>query len=604
MKTQILIVLFSLVFFHFTAISQPHTNDCNEYPGSSTKVFVFVGELLDFKKITAEERVNEARFLAIYRIIERVCGNYSGDTIRFNIIDADYDTSFARIKNQLLMLTKDTTEYNNYRLWGGLCFDVFKTKNNRWAVPFMEKNNVITIGQKALNPRKMGFAKDAFYDTKGMTKEEVGTIFYEPYYRIEGNKVFPVLGNSIEEVFRYEREGTLASAGAYERPTDPDFQIKEVEMAEIPEEDPDSVKQVLEKEFVKIKELLSKDPFDETQIRALIRNCGGKKDYSYCEAYFDTLLFKYPNDVCAYLVKAKIRHPRARLADTSRILVLQQAVKVDSNNYEANYELALSYYRLFHEQPGRHYAHESRKSFMRCAVIDTTELVLLKYPVIQLSHYLDDRSIADRYQHTTFKVKTDDAGIATKDKYNWYFPVEPLLRKKKNWETDYSVDIIHELDRTTYHLGWISEALAWFREPVLSLTSEQKVYRLSWFRSFDAPVVIRMENRGGEVVIYWKIAGPRDAEGNDVPAPEFSKKLSMRDWEKFEELLTGIDYWSMLPTEYRFKSTDGALWLLEGAMNGKRQLTLRPGDVYPMYTECLKYLIHLTDLKIPKNRMY
>jgi hypothetical protein len=72
MKTRILIVLISLVSFHSTAISQQQTNDCNELPESSTKVFVFIGELLELTKIAGEKDVNQERFLAAYRIIERV----------------------------------------------------------------------------------------------------------------------------------------------------------------------------------------------------------------------------------------------------------------------------------------------------------------------------------------------------------------------------------------------------------------------------------------------------------------------------------------------------------------------------------------------------
>ena len=193
MKARVLIVLIYLVCFHFTGICQQQTNDCNVQPGSPIKVFVFIGELLAVKKIPGEDRVNQARFLATYRIMERICGSYTGDTVRFNVIQIDYDTSFTKIRNQLLMLTKDTTEDNDYELWGDLCFDVFKTKNNQWAVPSMTKNETVTFGQKELTPRKMRFAKESFYDTKGMTKEEVGIVYYEPYYRIEKDRAVPVL---------------------------------------------------------------------------------------------------------------------------------------------------------------------------------------------------------------------------------------------------------------------------------------------------------------------------------------------------------------------------------------------------------------------------
>jgi hypothetical protein len=604
MKARISIVLFSLVFLHFAGVCQQQTNDCNEQPGSPTKVFVFVGELLNLKQVPAEDDFNETRFVATYRIIEKVCGSFPRDTIRFHVIQMNYDTSFAKIRNQLLMLIKDTAD-NDYKLWGDLSFDVFKTTNNQWAVPYMEKNETVTIGQKALKERKMRFAKDAFYDTKGMTKEEVGIVYYEPYYRIEKDRVVPLMGNTIEEVFRYEKEGTLASAGAYERPADRHpITIREVEMADIKEEDPDSVKQVLEKELLAIKDSLAIDPFNEKQIRALIRNCGAKEDYSYCKAYFENLLNDYPDSIRAYLVKAKLRHPKANLEDTSRIFVLLQAVKVDSDNYEANYELAISYYRLFHRQPGNHFAYAARKSFIRCAVIDPTELIILKYPVIQLSNFLNDSSTANFYKYISTRDNSDTVRIPTVGKHNWYFPVGLFLRKKIDWQSDYSVDIMHELDMATFQIDWLSDALKWFKEPVLTSKHPQEVYRLLWSRSFDPPVVIRLEKTNNDVFIYWKLPASRDALDIAQSALQFKKKLSLRDWKKFEQSLNDIDYWSMLPSEYKHKSTDGAMWVLEGAVEEKYQITIRPGDVYPKYTDCLKSLIRLTDLNIPKNRTY
>ena len=56
--------------------------------------------------------------------------------------------------------------------------------------------------------------------------------------------------------------------------------------------------------------------------------------------------------------------------------------------------------------------------------------------------------------------------------------------------------------------------------------------------------------------------------------------------------------------QFTHKSTDGAMWVLEGAVEGKYQVTLRPGDIYPKYTNCLMHLVNLTDLNIPKNRIY
>lgn len=199
---------------------------------------------------------------------------------------------------------------------------------------------------------------------------------------------------------------------------------------------------------------------------------------------------------------------------------------------------------------------------------------------------------------------TNSDGIPVANKHNWYIPAELMLRGKINWKTDYTADIMHQVDMTTRRLDWISDDLSWFKEPLLSQGYGPKAYRLLWLRTFDPPVVIRMERTKNDVFIYWKIPPPPDSL-NPHPAPvEFKKKLRLRDWKKFEKSVNGLDYWTMMPAEYTPKSTDGALWLLEAAVDGKYQFTMRPGDIYHNYTECLISLINLTDLKIPEDRIY
>ncbi|WP_152267796.1 hypothetical protein [Agriterribacter humi] len=59
----------------------------------------------------------------------------------------------------------------------------------------------------------------------------------------------------------------------------------------------------------------------------------------------------------------------------------------------------------------------------------------------------------------------------------------------------------------------------------------------------------------------------------------------------------------MLPAEFTHKSTDGAMWVLEGAVEEKYQVTLRPGDIYPKYTNCLMHLVNLTDLNTKESHL-
>lgn len=611
MKTHILALLISLVLFHSFGVCQNQIDDCNEKEGSPQKLFVFIGELLHAKDVSGEKRVNEVRFSATYRIVDRICGSYKGDTISFDVIQFRYDSSFMKNKYQLLMLTKDTGQNEDFKLWGYLRFDVFKTAKNQWAVPYMLKNDRDYAGLKPLKPKKTSFFEDAFYDIRGMTREEIDVTYPEEFYKIKKDKAIPLLGSSIDEIFQHEKEGTLANANMYDHlpMDDPDRNIvvKEVEMAAFKEPDPDSLKQANEKAYLAIKDSLLINPFDERKIRELIENCRSREDYSLCTQYLDNLLHDYPDSVNVYLLDAKLRRPRGSLKDSSRILVLQQAIKVDSSNYDANYELALSYYRLFKLQQNNHYAYAARKSFIRCTAIDTTELAFLKFPIIQLSNYLNDSNTVNTYKKFSYEVRTNAQGIPVANKHNWYFPIEPFMRDSTKWMTDYTIDMIIELPSANSTLDMFSKDLAWFKEPMLSAGYKGKVYRFLWIRSFDYPIVIRMQKIKRSVTIYWKLPQFDDSLHTSQSPVEFKKKLAIRQWKKFEKMLTAIDYWSMIPREYLRSAgaaTDGDILLLEAAINGKYKVTERFDEIYPKYTKCLMYLIKLTDLNLPEDKIY
>ena len=579
-----------------------------EKADSSKRKLFFIGELLHAKKVSAREYVNETRFSATYRIIDRICGIYTGDTIVLEVIEMFYDSSFMKHRFQLLMLTKDTAQNEVYKLWGKLYFDVFKTANNRWAGAYKPEYAIISADQKEVKPRKIRFSKDAFYNTAGMTREEIDKAYPEPYYKIRKDRAFPLIGINVDEISQHQKEGLLGNAGIYFRPSleavVQGIDLESVEIEKVEVQNPDSVNQAYENAYSTIKDSLSEDPFNEATIWLLIGNCRARDDYSRCDEFFDNLILNYPDSAKAYLLEAKFRHLNVSLEDSSRIPLLQSAVKVDSNNYEASYELALSYYRLFRLLPGTYYAFASRKAFLRCATIDSTERALLKYPIIQLSNYLNDSSTVNIYKDARYKVNTDVQRFPVANKYNWYFPIHSFMENSRNFTTNYDVDIIRQLRSAKSRLNWFSRELLWFKEPVLSIGYKSNVYRFLWVRSFDETVVIRMERNNRKVNLYWKIPQLRDSLDTVPQMVEFKKKLKLRQWRKFEKSLKTIDYWSMISDDYLSDQTDGAIWLLEATINGNYKVTQRSGYIYPKYTKCIMYLLKLTDLNVPEDRIY
>jgi len=61
---------------------------------------------------------------------------------------------------------------------------------------------------------------------------------------------------------------------------------------------------------------------------------------------------------------------------------------------------------------------------------------------------------------------------------------------------------------------------------------------------------------------------------------------------------------NVLRRYYLSEGTDGAIWLLEAAINDRYKIVERTGYIYPKHTKCLSYLISLTDMNIPKDKIY
>ena len=603
MKTQIQFLTIALIIFQSYGISQNIRTDCNENTDSPQKLFIFVGEFIDAKRLPAYKNINEGRFSAKYKIIDRVCGSYQGDTIRFDVINLEYDSTFMRSKYLLLILTKDSAENEEFVLWGDLFSSLFKTTSGRWAGSYIGEDQAETITkQSRLKPRKISFAKGSLYETVGMTKEEIDIAYPEPYYRLEKGKAIPVFGYFIPEILQHYKDGFLTQQNIYGTPDTTiaskgsSVVIQDVELEEISPSNYDSID-------IAINKALSRDPFNEDNIRELTNNCRARGDLTSCSQFFERLIKQYPDSALAYFLKVKFSDAED-LNDSSRIILLQQALTVDSNYFDAAYELAFFFYYLFQKNPNKHYASNARKWLIKSAEIDKAKKPFLKYPIIQLSDYLGDTTMSLAYQKVRDSTETGLYPNFSDNVRKWYYPIEPFLRTKQRWKSPFEINLMRELISASLMIDRLSEDLKYFNEPMLHPGFKSNIYRLLWLRSFHAPVVICLQEIKGNVTIIWKIPRYNKKHDTYTPPVEGRKKLSMTEWNRFQDLLNTIDYWSMISRDYLSNGADGALWLLEAAVKGQYKVTERSGYIYPKYTKCLLYLLSLTDLKLPKREIY
>jgi hypothetical protein len=75
-----------------------------------------------------------------------------------------------------------------------------------------------------------------------------------------------------------------------------------------------------------------------------------------------------------------------------------------------------------------------------------------------------------------------------------------------------------------------------------------------------------------------------------------TKKLSLKEWDKFESLIMQCHFWAMKPID-RQLGCDGAEWIIEAHLKGRYFFVNRWSPDKSNYSNCGKYLIELSGQK-------
>jgi hypothetical protein len=342
-------------------------------------------------------------------------------------------------------------------------------------------------------------------------------------------------------------------------------------------------------------ELLSLDKFNIVAIDYLLQLFDQANQKDSITLFLDNLIASNESSPIPYLIRVQLSKYES-LNSSAKIGYLKKAYKIDSSNIQVNYILAKQYYDLFHKGFTKNGKKENLEYYARNSILYLKNLCLLnskykesmKYPVIQLSSYLNDvKSVS------TFKGDKTQAS---------YFPIFAFTGLPSNWQTDYSIDVINGIETAIFHLNWYSEHLSALDEPVLSDSLNTKIFRFTWLRSFDHPVVIRIENTGDTISLFWKVS---DGEGGYSAGKVFineRKALTVAQWNTINTKINAIGFWDLPTTENTILGTDGAQWILEGKRLGKYHVVDRwsGGEISSVCMDLLK----MTDLDIKKDDIY
>jgi hypothetical protein len=186
-----------------------------------------------------------------------------------------------------------------------------------------------------------------------------------------------------------------------------------------------------------------------------------------------------------------------------------------------------------------------------------------------------------------------DTSIIPSDSKQFYFPLKVFNDNKRH------------VGRDTFVNSWYSKHLFAMKEPIIYLDkSQNEIYRFTWVRTFDNPIIVRIEKHGNTYILFWKLCnGEGGFEPGELTLNE-QKTIDKTTWDEFKNRINQINFWD-LETNLESIAIDGSQWILEGKTSNKYHVVDRhsPYSKSKFY-ECCDFLIRLTDLKINNEEKY
>jgi hypothetical protein len=183
-----------------------------------TRLYVFVGEKIEVIR-TAESDVNDSlvqdkAYKARYRVLHSVHGDYEGDTIEFEAFDHYGSPAFAEYPHVLLFVIDVGGKLHHVKYQ---YFDVYRTRDGRWAGDGDPYKHEVLIdkSRRHVNPERIAFEQIISFDLRNMDAALISKFYPAPYYRIEKQRAYALMGNYVEDLFLIKKEGVLKARGLF-----------------------------------------------------------------------------------------------------------------------------------------------------------------------------------------------------------------------------------------------------------------------------------------------------------------------------------------------------------------------------------------------------
>lgn len=339
----------------------------------------------------------------------------------------------------------------------------------------------------------------------------------------------------------------------------------------------------------KIKEFQIENPFN---LNALSFICQYYQKYNIdsVSILFDNLSRKYPKNIEPWLIRAEFINYEFNFNKDSlrlhkKLEYLYKALNIDNNSFEVIYNIAKLYYNDFINSNIQILIKEADiynwpdmdvivKSF------DTTVIKGQSYfnhsedsALLYFSKIQNLSNSVSQYLYFPLKQINTYKGVHFDSKFdslmgineNCYFPTWYFINIPQNWESNFNINFLDELEDSKNHIDYIKSRLEVMNEPCLYgliLSDNIEIYRFTWLRSFQNPISIRIEKNKDKIQLFIKISNGNGCIHPKKLIKSKRRNLSLDEWNYFIDLLNIAEF-NKLPKKRAIIMCDGADWILE-----------------------------------------
>ncbi|WP_028979442.1 hypothetical protein [Sporocytophaga myxococcoides] len=220
MKKTILTLLVIILIFNY-AKSQNRPDN----------LLVFIGEKIEVKYSPEEEKLNvdtlikgidtifsrhismDNMYIAKYKILRLVHGNFKRDTIEFTVFDHYGFPRFSKYQTVLLFVS-----YNDGKLYHEKYqyYDLYLTPSGKWASPYSTNDyNHAYKDSITVKPEKIQFKNEVSFPVSNLSNNEIKRWYPKPYFEIKNDRAIAVYGNYVEDLFKLKQQTILKARGIY-----------------------------------------------------------------------------------------------------------------------------------------------------------------------------------------------------------------------------------------------------------------------------------------------------------------------------------------------------------------------------------------------------